>query len=832
MTDPARHPDRNAGSAGGAPSTNRVRPAVLPPGVTSQSNPTRRPSRVARRPAKGEPGTAESPPNGLTASPWAGSATVWLVVTGTLAAVVSVIAEGRLGPRDPRATDPTSWWGILPPAPPTGTTRGTLSGLSALGVVTLCLCWILLVGLALTGRLRSRLAVAAVLAWGAPFALGPPLFSRDAYAYAAQGELARRGIDPATHGVAALAGDPSGTAFLTAVDPRWRDTHTPYGGGAVAVERFAAGVAHLLGAGPTAVLVTLRILAVIAVAVLVVCTARLAAGITAAAPAAADRPARRDAVSGSAGRGAAAGEAGGPRSPAAAMGSSIGGDTAAGGAGGPRGRAAAVTIAVAIVGANPVTVIHLVGGLHLDALVAAALTAALLLERHRAASRRGVLGGVISWSALGATALASFAGTVKATAFLGLLWLVIAHARAARAAGRAATAAVVAVDLAIALAVLVLSMLGSGFGPTWLEALATSGALTTGIAPASLLAALVAAVARLGGAHLATGSGSALLTGTRGLCLALAGLICAYLLRLAWRRPGAPDLSDETRAVAPVRTDRPDPSDLSDPARATAPVRTDRSARTSDRSPAWSRDGLLVLGIGGLAVALGSPVLYPWYLAPPLPMLGVLIAGWHLAHQSASAPNVPAPNVPAPNASIPNAPDSDAAAFALVLDPPAQDLPATSAPALEAPASDVPAPDGPVQDIPASGVPASGAPVQDVPAPDVPVQDIPAQDVPAGVGSAVAAGRRRCRSAVAVVVLGSIWLCGATLSPLGPTWRLLAPDGADGTLPLVVAAVVVTALLTLGATITTHALRSDPPQAPPGPWARPSVEPEAPAATR
>jgi len=47
-----------------------------------------------------------------------------------------------------------------------------------------------------------------------------------------------------------------------------------------------------------------------------------------------------------------------------------------------------------------------------------------------------------------------------------------------------------------------------------------------------------------------------------------------------------------------------------------------------------------------------------------------------------------------------------------------------------------------------------------------------------------------------------------------------------------VAAVVVTALLTLGATITTHALRSDPPQAPPGPWARPSVEPEAPAATR
>jgi hypothetical protein len=586
-------------------------------------------------------------------------------VAGLIAAVATVAAEGRLGPRDPRATDPTSWWGILPPVPPTSITRGTLAGISALSVAALCVCWIVLVRLALTGRLRPRAALAATVVWATPFAVGPPLFSRDAYAYAAQGELARRGIDPATHGVAALAGDSSGAAFMSAVDPRWRDTHTPYGGGAVAVERFAAAVAHAVGAGPTMALVTLRILAVVAVAVLVACTWRLATAAT----------------------------------------------------------GGSATVAVALVGANPVTLIHLVGGMHLDALVTAALAGGLLLERrHGTAGRTGSRAGTsrfwkgISFAGVAATALACFAGTVKVTAFLGLVWVLVAHARRARTvAGRAAMAGTLAVDLAVALAVLGLSMLASGFGPTWLHALSTSGALTTGVAPASVLAALLAALARLGGVHASTGSGSVLLTGARVAALAVAALVCARLLWLAWRRPARPGRSGAA-GLGPAED--------------------------------VCHDGLLVLGLGGLAVALGSPVLYPWYLAPTLPMLGVLAAGWHLAHLEAGA-----------------------CASSLAHDC-------------------------------------------------------------AGAGDEAARARRRCRVVVGVVVAGSIWLCGATLSPLAQTWRLLAPDGPAGTLPLVVTAVAGAILLIIAATVATRTVSRPDRPGRPDPSALDAADDERRAATR
>ncbi|WP_238430761.1 hypothetical protein [Frankia nepalensis] len=492
-------------------------------------------------------------PPPVRATPWAGSAPAWLLAAGACAAIATVTAEGRLGPRDPRAIDPTSWLGILPPAPPTGTTRGALAGIAALAVIALCALWITLVRGAWTGRLGARAVSAASLAWCAPFALGPPLFSRDAYAYAAQGELARRGLDPATHGVLALAADPSGAVFSDAVDPRWRETHTPYGGAAVAVEKAAAAVGHLFGVGPAGALVTLRVVALVSVAVLVCCTVRLAQGA-----------------------------AGAPAAP------TDGGDVI-GGPSGDRVRA----VALALVAANPVTLIHLVGGAHLDALVAAALAGALLVDRY---GRRPPAGapdtpGPLSWPAVAATALACLAGMVKATALLGVAWLVLAHARRARSSGPRAVAAAVAVDLVVTAGVGGLSVLASGFAPTWIGALATSSELTTGIAPASILATLLSALASLVGVDVAAGRGSALLAGCRAVTLAAAGVVVAVLLWRGWRgRPRDGQAPDGER----------------------------------DGSDEW--DGLKVLGVGGLAVALGSPVLYPWYLAPALPMLAVLTA--------------------------------------------------------------------------------------------------------------------------------------------------------------------------------------------------------------
>ncbi|MCM3886403.1 polyprenol phosphomannose-dependent alpha 1,6 mannosyltransferase MptB [Frankia sp. R82] len=479
-----------------------------------------------------------------------------LVVAGALAAATAMITEGRLGPRDPNVTDPTSWWGILPSAPPGETTRGVLAGLSALGIIVLCACWGALAFAALVGRVSARTGLLAALVWTLPFAVGPPLFSRDVYAYAGQGELARLGLDPATHGIALLttagAPDGSGAAFVRAVDPRWTLTHSPYGGAAVALEKAAA----VVGGGPAGAVAALRVLAVVAALALIAGSLRLAG-----------------------------------RSPR---------------------RRAAVAVLVA---ANPVVGVHLVGGAHLDAVAAALVVAALVLDRagHPAdlwpAGSRQIDSGQAEsrsagdgWAVLvgaGATGLAALAGNVKATVLPVVVWLVIAHLIVARGARRPVRAGVIRLA-ADALAVVVVTALctaAAGFGPTWIHALSTSGALSTGIAPASLLAQTADAVLDLIGVHPTAGT---TLRVSRGLCLAAAAAILIGLVLRAWRQPRTSPSED-----GPGQGRPPEPSEA---------------------SPTVARPDLAVVGYGGLAVALANPVVYPWYVATCLPALAILAA--------------------------------------------------------------------------------------------------------------------------------------------------------------------------------------------------------------
>jgi hypothetical protein len=58
--------------------------------------------------------------------------------------------------------------------------------------------------------------------WAAPLLLAPPLASRDAWSYAAVGNMLRAGISPYAQGPAALPG-----AFSEAVDPLWAHTPSP-----------------------------------------------------------------------------------------------------------------------------------------------------------------------------------------------------------------------------------------------------------------------------------------------------------------------------------------------------------------------------------------------------------------------------------------------------------------------------------------------------------------------------------------------------------------------------------------------------------------------------
>jgi hypothetical protein len=110
-------------------------------------------------------------------------------------------------------------------------------------------------------RLRAasvRAVLAAAGLWSVPLLVAPPLFSRDAYAYAAQAHLVVRGLDPYTHGPADAAGPLSAE-----VDPVWLHTRSPYG---PVFLRLAALVQP--GEHPYAAVLLLRLLAVVGVALL------------------------------------------------------------------------------------------------------------------------------------------------------------------------------------------------------------------------------------------------------------------------------------------------------------------------------------------------------------------------------------------------------------------------------------------------------------------------------------------------------------------------------------------------------------------------------------
>lgn len=100
--------------------------------------------------------------------------------------------------------------------------RDVSTVLALLGVLLLAFAW---------WRLRhvlERIAPATILAitalWALPMLLGTPLFSRDVYAYAGQGNLVANDIDPYSYGPGALLGK-----WSLGVDDAWRFSPSPYG---------------------------------------------------------------------------------------------------------------------------------------------------------------------------------------------------------------------------------------------------------------------------------------------------------------------------------------------------------------------------------------------------------------------------------------------------------------------------------------------------------------------------------------------------------------------------------------------------------------------------
>jgi alpha-1,6-mannosyltransferase len=408
-----------------------------------------------------------------------------LAGAGFLLAGAVVVAWGRLGP-EPGSRNPTRWFGLLAVLAPDDASKAHLLYLLVPALVLLITCWWQLLRLSTRRRLTTRASAFLAACWALPFAVGPIIGSRDAYAYVAQGELARQGFDPTRAVVSQLPAGP----LLAAVDPRWRDTRPPYGGVAVAIQKAAAAAGS-----PVAGLVVLRVVAVVAVVVLVVVTARMAS------------PAHRPLV-------------------------------------------------IVAIAANPLVLIHLVAGAHLDAVAAALLMCGIAVAWNQPAVGVRHIAGVI---------LCTLGAMVKLPVGLGAAYLLVCGFVVAGPALASRLRSVLADVLTIAAGVAV-SVVVSDAGLGWVRNFGTPGRLRTGIAPADLLA------------HIGIGIGAARFVA------AAAGVVLVAVLLL-------PRLRSADGQRSPQRQ--------------------------------WSAPTLDQLGLAVLALALLGPVLYPWYLAPALPLLAL-----------------------------------------------------------------------------------------------------------------------------------------------------------------------------------------------------------------
>ena len=151
------------------------------------------------------------------------------------------------------------------------TTAGELLSRVAVfaGVALLLQTWLVLGHDVLDDLERDDRRLVLILAvWMAPLLLMPPLFSRDAYSYFAQGQLLLEGLNPYQNGVSALPG-----WFLTGADPLWAESPTPYGPAFLILQQ---GVAALVGSNAFLGALLFRLVALTGVALMIVYLPRLA----------------------------------------------------------------------------------------------------------------------------------------------------------------------------------------------------------------------------------------------------------------------------------------------------------------------------------------------------------------------------------------------------------------------------------------------------------------------------------------------------------------------------------------------------------------------------
>jgi alpha-1,6-mannosyltransferase len=140
------------------------------------------------------------------------------------------------------------------------------------GAVMMALAWLMLGRFALGPRRMSRSQLdRTLLVWMVPLLIAPPMYSKDVYSYLAQSQIARIGLDPYKVGPAPGLG--LDHVFTLSVPSLWRETPAPYGPLFLWIGR---GISTITGENIVAAVLCHRLVVLLGVGLIVWATPRLA----------------------------------------------------------------------------------------------------------------------------------------------------------------------------------------------------------------------------------------------------------------------------------------------------------------------------------------------------------------------------------------------------------------------------------------------------------------------------------------------------------------------------------------------------------------------------
>ena len=140
------------------------------------------------------------------------------------------------------------------------------------GAVMMALAWLMLGRFTLGPRRMSRSQLdRTLLLWIIPLLLAPPMYSKDVYSYLAQSQIARIGLNPYKVGPAPGLG--LDHVFTLSVPSLWRETPAPYGPLFLWIGR---GISALTGENIVAAVLCHRLVVLVGVGLIVWATPRLA----------------------------------------------------------------------------------------------------------------------------------------------------------------------------------------------------------------------------------------------------------------------------------------------------------------------------------------------------------------------------------------------------------------------------------------------------------------------------------------------------------------------------------------------------------------------------